>query len=238
MSLITKNWQVISETINSLAQEFERNAHEISLLAVSKTFDATAVLEAIQAGQRQFGENYVQEAVEKILQINSLLVNDELRKQIIWHFIGPIQSNKTRQIAEHFSWVHSIDREKIAQRLSEQRPLHLPDLQVCIQVNIDDEESKSGVSKQDVLILAKKISVMPRLKLRGLMAVPTASKDEMKQRHAFKQLSELKISIQEQGIMLDTLSMGMSGDLRAAIAEGATIVRIGSSIFGKRDYAK
>lgn len=238
MSLITKNWQVISETINSLAQEFDRNAQDVSLLAVSKTFDASAVLEAIQAGQRQFGENYVQEAVEKIHQINSLLLNDELKKQVIWHFIGPIQSNKTRQIAENFSWVHSIDREKIALRLSEQRPQNLPDLQVCIQVNIDDELSKSGVAKEDVLSLAQKINTMPRLKLRGLMAVPAASDDETKQRHAFKQLRELKQSLQEQGIDMDTLSMGMSGDLRAAIAEGASIVRIGSAIFGKRDYAK
>ena len=238
MSLITKNWQVISETINSLAQEFDRNAQDVSLLAVSKTFDASAVLEAIKAGQRQFGENYVQEAVEKIHQINSLLLNDELKKQVIWHFIGPIQSNKTRLIAENFSWVHSIDREKIAQRLSEQRPKNLPDLQVCIQVNIDDELSKSGVAKEDVLSLAQKINAMPRLKLRGLMAVPAASDDETKQRHAFKQLRELKQSLQEQGIAMDTLSMGMSGDLRSAIAEGASIVRIGSAIFGKRDYAK
>lgn len=241
MSLITKNWQVISYTIAQLAQEFNRNPRDIALLAVSKTFDANAVLEAVQAGQRQFGENYLQEALDKMAVLKSMMIEDQF-SQLQWHFIGPIQSNKTRAIAENFAWVHSVDREKIAQRLSEQRPSHLPDLNICMQVNIDREATKSGVMPEEALSLAEKIAKMPRLKLRGLMAVPAASDDEQVQRQAFQQLRELSLSIQENGmhsnIELDTLSMGMSGDMRAAIAEGSTMVRIGSAIFGSRHYAK
>lgn len=245
MSLITKNWQVISETINSLAHESGRNPQEIQLLAVSKNFGLEAITEAMQAGQHAFGENYLQEALEKMQQLKKIL-SAEQQQKLQWHFIGPIQSNKTRAISEHFSWVHSVDREKIAQRLSEQRPAHLANLQVCIQVNIDDEASKSGVAPQDALALALQIKELPRLTLRGLMAVPAASNDELVQRRSFKQLRELKNSIclamKEKGIKLDAqemqcLSMGMSADLPAAIAEGSTIVRVGSGIFGKRTYA-
>ncbi|MFZ6771984.1 YggS family pyridoxal phosphate-dependent enzyme [Undibacterium sp. SXout7W] len=234
MSLISDNLQAVLADILASSVAAGRAPDAVSLLAVSKTFAAQAVLDAASAGQRAFGENYLQEALEKILTVQELAPGLVLE----WHFIGPIQSNKTRPIAEHFSWVHSVDREKIAQRLSEQRPEHLPPLNICLQVNISREESKSGVLPEDALGVAQKIASLPKLRLRGLMAVPEASHDEEQQRQAFRQLKQLSDTICAAGIALDTLSMGMSGDLHAAIAEGSTMVRIGTAIFGNRHYAK
>lgn len=236
MSSISNNLQAVHEAIAQSATCFGRNVSEIALLAVSKTFSAQDVLEAWHAGQRSFGENYLQEAVEKIAQVQTMLQAENVSATPEWHFIGPIQSNKTRQIAEHFSWVHTVAREKIAQRLSEQRPAHLGDLNVCIQVNISDEDSKSGCDPHEVLALALTISALPRLKLRGLMAVPKASLDVDEQRKAFRSLARLKGDILAQGIAMDVLSMGMSADLPAAVAEGSTMLRVGSAIFGKRIY--
>ena len=236
MSLISNNLQVVRAELADAAQKAGRDPQQICLLAVSKTFPAQAVVDAVMAGQLSFGENYLQEAVDKIHAVQALLPQVSLE----WHFIGPIQSNKTRQIAENFSWVHSVEREKIAQRLSEQRPPELPPLNICLQVNISREESKSGVLPEDAVALAKKMGDLKGVRLRGLMAVPAACDDPVEQRHAFRQLRELmeqiKQQIDVQGTPLDTLSMGMSGDMAAAIAEGSTIVRIGSAIFGKRNY--
>ncbi|MBX9902363.1 MAG: YggS family pyridoxal phosphate-dependent enzyme [Burkholderiaceae bacterium] len=236
MSLISNNLQVVRADLIAAANAAGRLPEEIGLMAVSKTFDEHAVLEAAASGQRVFGENYVQEAVDKINRTRLLAPDLHLD----WHFIGPIQSNKTKLIAENFAWVHSVDREKIAQRLSEQRPADAEPLNVCIQVNISKEESKSGVMPEDCLRLAEFIVQLPRLALRGLMAVPRASDDVAEQRSAFRQLRELRDNVQDalgERAKLDTLSMGMSGDMHAAIAEGSTIVRIGSNIFGKRTYA-
>lgn len=237
MSLISHNLQAVHEAIAYAARRYDRNPTEIALLAVSKTFPVDAVYQAWQAGQVRFGENYVQEAVDKIAALPTLIADAEKIKQVEWHFIGPIQSNKTRPIAENFAWVHSVERDKIALRLSEQRPAHLPDLQICLQVNVSGEASKSGVTPAQLPALARYVASLPRLRLRGLMAVPEASDDMEKQRAAFRQLAQLQIDLCEQGLELDTLSMGMSGDMDAAIAEGSTIVRIGSAIFGKRHYA-
>jgi pyridoxal phosphate enzyme (YggS family) len=203
----------------------------VTLLAVSKTFPATAVLEAHAAGQRAFGENYVQEALDKIQALASL------RSALEWHLIGPLQSNKTRVVAEAFDWVHSVDRLKIAQRLSEQRPEQMPALQVCLQVNISGEASKSGVPPAEVPALARAVGALPRLKLRGLMAIPEPAGDFEAQRRPHRALRELLAQLQAEGLALDTLSMGMSADLEAAVAEGATIVRVGTAIFGGRSYA-
>jgi pyridoxal phosphate enzyme (YggS family) len=202
------------------------------LLAVSKTFPAEAVVEAMAAGQRAFGENYLQEALDKMQEVARLQPDTA----IAWHFIGPIQSNKTRPIASSFQWVHTVERLKIAQRLSEQRPEELGPLDVCIQVNISGEASKSGASEDELPELARQVAALPKLRLRGLMAIPEATKDEAQQRAAFARLRALFDALRAQGLALDTLSMGMSGDLRAAVAEGATIVRIGSAIFGARHY--
>jgi hypothetical protein len=245
MSSITKNLQAIHEAIALAARSYDRNPTDIALLAVSKTFGADAVVEACLAGQAAFGENYLQEALEKMQVVEQMLAakmaeNAAENARIVnpvWHFIGPIQSNKTKPIAEHFSWVHSVDREKIATRLSEQRPIGLGDLNICLQVNISGEASKSGVAVGDVLALAKHAAQLPGLRLRGLMAVPEASEDIHEQRAAFRALAELQRKLIEQGLVLDTLSMGMSGDMPAAIAEGSTMLRIGSAIFGKRNYA-
>ncbi|MFA9273386.1 MAG: YggS family pyridoxal phosphate-dependent enzyme [Candidatus Aquirickettsiella gammari] len=237
MSPIPQNLQVVHEAIALSAARYGRNPTEIALLAVSKTFGAEQVVQAWQAGQRAFGENYVQEGIDKIAEVRGILTAQASTEQPVWHFIGPIQSNKTRAIAENFSWVHSIDREKIATRLSEQRPVAAGDMQVCLQVNISGEASKSGVHPDDLLALAQHVVQLPNLRLRGLMCVPEASEDEAVQRQAFRQLAQLKAQLQSQGIMTDTLSMGMSADMQAAIAEGSTIVRIGSAIFGKRNYA-
>ncbi len=237
MASILSNLQAVHAQIAASAQAASRPAQAVQLLAVSKTFGADAVLEAVLAGQRAFGENYVQEGVEKILALRGLLSTSCPEAVLEWHFIGPIQSNKTRLIAEHFDWVHSVEREKIAQRLSEQRPAHLPPLNVCLQINISGEASKSGVAPAAALALAQQIHSLPGLRLRGLMAVPEAAADFTQQRLPFRQVRELFEQLQQAGLPLDTLSMGMSGDLSAAIAEGATMVRIGSAIFGARSYA-
>jgi len=200
----------------------------VTLLAVTKHFDAACVRAAYEAGQRQFGENYVAEAVTKIQALAAW------RAQLQWHLIGPLQSNKTRIAAEQFDWVHTVDRFKIAERLSQQRPPELAPLQVCLQVNISGEPSKSGADPHDVLALARQVTDLPRLKLRGLMAIPASSEDPASQRAAHRGLRVLLESLQAAGLAVDTLSMGMSGDLEAAIAEGATLVRVGTAIFGAR----
>src|SRR5450830_129050 len=226
MSSIAKQLQVVNSRIAAAAHAAGRDPQEIQLLAVSKFFDVSSVLEAVRAGQTAFGENYVQEALDKIDALK--LAAPE------WHFIGPIQSNKTRQIAEHFDWVHSVDREKIARRLSEQRPPQLPPLNICLQVNISAEDSKSGLSPDELLPVARAVAAMPGLRLRGLMAIPAPTEVEEEQRAAFRRLRELSDLLTESGIACDTLSMGMSADMDAAIAEGASIVRVGTAIFGQR----
>ena len=231
---ISENLQLVQHRIATSAQAAGRDPTSIRLLAVSKTFDAQAVLTAAQAGQRAFGENYVQEAIDKISATREL--NPDL--QLEWHFIGPIQSNKTRQIAEHFDWVHSVDRLKIAQRLSEQRPVDMPPLQICLQVNVSGEATKSGLEPDALLELARVVNTLPNIRLRGLMAIPEPTEDIEQQRAAFAKLRLMQNDLQAVGIQTDTLSMGMSADMDAAIAEGATIVRIGTAIFGGRDYAK
>jgi len=236
MSPIPQNLQAITATIVAATQESGRPAHAVQLLAVSKTFGADAVLEAVQAGQRAFGENYLQEALDKIATLNA---RPELATTALaWHFIGPIQSNKTRPIAEHFDWVHTVEREKVAQRLSEQRPAGLAPLQICLQVNISGEASKSGVAPEEVAALAHKVAALPNLTLRGLMAIPEPAVEFDQQRAAFARLRMLYEQLRAGGLALDTLSMGMSADMRAAIFEGATIVRVGSAIFGARTYNK
>ena len=204
------------------------------LLAVSKTFGADAVREAFDAGQRAFGENYVQEGVEKIGALADLRTDGD---GIEWHMIGPLQSNKTRVVAEHFDWVHSVDRLKIAQRLSEQRPGHLPPLQLCLQVNISGEATKSGFQPADMAEIARMVSALPRVVLRGLMAIPEPADTLDAQRAPHRALHALMQSLQQAGLPLDTLSIGMSADLEAAVMEGATMVRIGSAIFGSRTPA-
>ena len=226
MDTIADNLQAVKGRIGAAAQHCGRGADTIELLAVSKTFGVDAIRSAHAAGQRAFGENYVQEAIDKIALLRDL--------EIIWHFIGPIQSNKTRQIAGHFDWVHGIDRLKIAERLASARPASMAPLQVCIQVNIGDESTKSGVDPAGALALAQSIMQLPQLELRGLMTIPPASVDTTLQRHHFAQLRKLRDTLAASGIPLDTLSMGMSADMEAAIAEGATLVRIGTAIFGSR----
>ncbi|RJG07125.1 YggS family pyridoxal phosphate-dependent enzyme [Noviherbaspirillum cavernae] len=234
MSSISHNLQAVHDRIATAARLALRDPQDIVLLSVSKTFDAEAVIAAAQAGQRAFGENYLQEALDKMDAVKVLRPDLLLE----WHFIGPIQSNKTRPIAEHFDWVHSVEREKIAQRLSDQRPAHLPPLNVCLQVNISGEASKSGAAPDEVAPLARAVAAMPRLKLRGLMAIPEPEQEFEKQRAPLRRVRQLYEQLREQGFALDTLSMGMSADLDAAIAEGATMVRIGTAIFGQRHYAK
>lgn len=203
-----------------------RDAADIALLAVSKTFDAAAVRGLAACGQREFGENYLQEALDKQAALRDLMLE--------WHFIGPIQSNKTRAIAENFSWVHGVDRLKIAERLSAQRPAGLPPLQVCIEVNVSGEASKGGVAPAELPALAETVAKLPHIRLRGLMAIPAPTVEVGAQRAAFRQVRELYDALRTRGLALDTLSMGMSGDLEAAILEGATIVRIGTALFGER----
>ena len=200
----------------------------VTLLAVSKTFGADAVRAAVAAGEHRFGENYVQEGVAKIAALA------DLRDRLEWHLIGPLQSNKTRSVAEQFDWVHSVDRLQIAQRLSAQRPAHLPPLQLCLQVDISGEASKSGLAPDAVPELAHAVAALPRVVLRGLMAIPEPAATFEAQRAPHRALRELLAALQAQGLALDTLSIGMSADLEAAIAEGATIVRVGSAIFGAR----
>jgi hypothetical protein len=228
MTTIANALQAVRQRIAQAATAAGRPAAGIQLLAVSKTFPAAAVRQAYTAGQRAFGESYVQEAMEKVAALNDLPLK--------WHFIGPIQSNKTRPIAESFSWVHSLDRARIADRLSAGRPSNLPDLQVCLQVNVSGEPSKSGVAPEDLAALARHVQALPRLKLRGLMAIPEPTDDSAKQRLDFARLRQLLEQLNAEGFQLDTLSMGMSDDLEAAVTEGATIVRVGSAIFGARQY--
>ena len=227
MSTIADNILQVSSRIQAATQAAHREKHSVQLLAVSKTKPAEALREAYAAGLRDFGENYLQEALGKQLELADL--------PLIWHFIGPIQSNKTRAIAEHFAWVHSVDRLKIAQRLSEQRPAELPPLNICIQVNVSGEDSKSGCTPADLPALAQAISELPRLKLRGLMAIPEPTDDRAAQDAAFAAVQSLQASL---NLPLDTLSMGMSHDLESAIAQGATWVRIGTALFGARDYGQ
>ena len=224
MATIGFNMQAVRQRVADAARACGRDPAAVGLIAVSKTFGADAVAAAHACGQRVFGENYVQEAVDKIVALASLGLE--------WHFIGPIQSNKTRQIAENFAWVHSVDRAKIAERLSAARPDALAPLQVCIQINIGDENTKGGVAPADALALARAIAALPRLKLRGL--IPPASDEPAQQRRYFAELRKLKEQLATAGVALDTLSMGMSADLEAAIAEGATLVRVGTAIFGQR----
>lgn len=226
MSTIAENIAKVGERIRAAAQASGRDLDHIGLLAVSKTKPAAAVREAYAAGIRDFGENYLQEALEKQAELSEL--------PLIWHFIGPIQSNKTKPIAEHFAWVHSVDRLKIAQRLSAQRPTGLPPLNICLQVNVSAEDSKSGCAPAELAALAQAVSQLPNLRLRGLMAIPEPTDDVAAQRAAFARLRELRNGLP---LPLDTLSMGMSHDLAAAIAEGATWVRIGTALFGARDYS-
>ncbi len=227
MSTIAENISTLAERIHHAAQAVGRDPASIGLLAVSKTKPASDLREAYAAGLRDFGENYLQEALGKQLELSDL--------PLIWHFIGPIQSNKTRAIAEHFSWVHSVDRLKIAQRLSEQRPAELPPLNICIQVNVSGEASKSGCTPEDLPALAHAINALPNLKLRGLMAIPEPTQDSDEQNAAFATVRTLQEQLK---LPLNTLSMGMSHDLEAAIAQGATWVRIGTALFGARDYGQ
>ena len=227
MSTIAGNIAQVEARIRAAALAVQRDVTSIHLLAVSKTKPAGALREAHAAGIRDFGENYLQEARAKQLELADL--------PLCWHFIGPIQSNKTRDIAEHFAWVHSVDRLKIAQRLSEQRPADLPPLNICIQVNVSGEASKSGCTPADLPALAAAISALPRLKLRGLMAIPELTEDRAEQDAAFAQVRTLQ---ERLNMGLDTLSMGMSHDLESAIAQGATWVRIGTALFGARDYGQ
>ena len=226
MTTISTNLQAVRSRIRAAAEACGRHPESIELLAVSKTWPAADVLEAAQAGQQAFGENYVQEGVGKAETL--------AERGFLWHFIGPLQSNKTRRVAETFAWVHSIDRLKIAERLSEQRPAQLPPLEVCVQVNVSGETSKSGVAPADLPELAHAVAALPRLRLRGLMAIPEPLDDFAAQRAPFHRLRELYEALRAAGLPLDTLSMGMTHDLEAAIAEGATIVRVGTAIFGAR----
>ncbi len=227
MNNISGQLATLLELIRQLERKYNRPENCVKLLAVSKTKPLSAIETAFQQGQLDFGENYLQEALEKI---QSLKLQGP-----IWHFIGPLQSNKTRPVAEHFHWVHSIDRLKIATRLEASRPKELPPINVCIQVNISAESSKSGLYKAELFDLAKAISQLKKVKLRGLMALPQPSKNFEFQRKQCRQLAEYYNELNQEGYQLDTLSMGTSDDLEAAIAEGATMVRIGTTLFGKRE---
>ena len=227
MSTLADNLSAISARIASAAQAAGRDPASVQLLAVSKTKPASAIREIHAAGVRDVGENYLQEALTKQQALSDL--------PLIWHFIGPIQSNKTKAIAEHFDWVHSVDRLKIAQRLSEQRPAGLAPLNICLQVNVSGEDSKSGCAPADLPALAKAVAALPNLRLRGLMAIPEPTDDRAAQEAAFATLRQLQEGLD---LGLDTLSMGMSHDLEAAIAQGATWVRIGTALFGARDYGQ
>lgn len=237
MPTIAQNIHRLNQQIVRYVSEMQRNSNDVQLLAVSKGQSSDRILEAYNAGLRRFGENYLQEALEKQQALQQL-------SDIEWHFIGPLQSNKTRKVAEHFHWVHSVDRLSIAQRLSTQRPNHLPPLNICLQVNIDSAASKSGFSLESLMEAAPTIAELPMLQLRGLMAIPDASDSLEKQRQPFAALAkcrdQLQQQLQQQGcnITLDTLSIGMSRDMAAAIYEGATLVRIGTALFGPRNTAQ
>ncbi|MDO6639209.1 MULTISPECIES: YggS family pyridoxal phosphate-dependent enzyme [unclassified Shewanella] len=230
MTTIADRISIAQSQIAQATQNCSRNSEEVTLLAVSKTKPISAIIEAYQAGQRCFGENYVQEGEEKVLALKDDYCDIE------WHFIGPLQSNKSRIVAEHFDWMHTLSREKIAKRLNDQRPAGKAPLQVCIQVNISEEASKSGVIATEVSALAKVIASLPNLTLRGLMAIPTATSDIALQRQEFAKLQQLFAQLKSQYPDIDTLSMGMSNDLAVAIEHGSTMVRIGTAIFGARDY--
>lgn len=227
MTTIALTLQAVRARIERALKAAGRRTGDVSLLAVSKTFSESYIEDALNAGQKAFGESYAQEAVKKITRLSHLSPE--------WHFIGPIQSNKTALIARHFDWVHSIDREKIAARLNASRPDDLPPLEVCIQVNVSGEDSKSGLAPGQERELARAIAKLPRLRLRGLMAIPEPTADVAQQRRGYGLLREMKDALNAEGHALDTLSMGMSDDLEAAIAEGATIVRVGTAIFGTRE---
>ena len=226
MIRVTENFRKIQDLLAKAAAEAGRSSDQIRLLAVSKKKPLEAILEAAEAGQRDFGENFVQEGLEKI--------ENAVREDLKWHFIGHLQSNKTKAVAEHFQWVHTVDRLKIARRLSEQRPFYAGDLNICIEVNVDDEAQKSGVTGEEAHELAAAIAELPHLKLRGLMCLPAIRQSFDEQRKPFAALRELYESLRSEGHELDTLSMGMTADYAAAIQEGATIVRIGTALFGAR----
>ncbi|CAM3827393.1 hypothetical protein VA7868_01778 [Vibrio aerogenes CECT 7868] len=233
MNTIKDNILTLQARINQAREKYARTDH-VLLLAVSKTKPVEAIIEAMEAGQHAFGENYVQEGTDKVQYFASHYPQSALE----WHFIGPIQSNKTRPVAEHFSWVHTVDRAKIAQRLNDQRPESLPPLQVLIQVNTSSEVSKSGVNEHEIAALARQISTLPNLTLRGLMSIPENVSDYNSQLAAFQKLAALQKTLQAEYPSADTLSMGMTGDMEAAIEAGSTIVRIGTAIFGARNYSK
>jgi pyridoxal phosphate enzyme (YggS family) len=235
MTTIADQLYAVRAQIAAAAQQAGRAPEAVRLLAVSKTFPATAVREAAQAGQRDFGENYIQEGVEKIAALRAMPDMPALT----WHCIGPIQSNKTRLVAEHFDWAHTIDRLKIAQRLNEQRPAQLPPLQVCIQVNVDGGSTKSGCSAQEAVELARQIAQLPRLQLRGVMSIPDPQPDAAAMLAVHRQVVAVFETLRQlPGLeRLDTVSLGMTADLDSAIAAGSTMVRVGSGIFGARDYS-
>ncbi|PQA76993.1 YggS family pyridoxal phosphate-dependent enzyme [Rhodoferax sp. TS-BS-61-7] len=228
MTMIADNLHAVRTRIAQACTAAGRPVDAVQLLAVSKTFGPDAVQQAFDAGQRAFGENYIQEAVEKITALAALPIE--------WHCIGPIQSNKTRLVAAHFQWAHTVDRLKIAQRLSEQRPAHLPPLQVCVQVNVDGGPTKSGVVPAEALALARAVAQLPRLRLRGLMCIPEPAPDLVAACAVFTRARGLFDALNAAGLVLDTLSMGMSADVDAAVASGSTQVRVGSAIFGTRSY--
>ena len=228
MDTLATRLAAVHARIEAACRQALRPPSSVALLAVSKTFGADAVEDAFAAGQTRFGENYIQEAVQKISALRHLPIE--------WHCIGPIQSNKTRLVAEHFDWVHTVDRLKIAERLSEQRPADLSPLQVCIQVNVDGGPTKSGVAPAEALALAQAVAKLPNLRLRGLMCIPEPAADFVAECLVFKRARDLFDALNAAGLGLDTLSMGMSGDLEAAIASGSTMVRVGSAIFGARHY--
>ncbi|MFQ0992054.1 YggS family pyridoxal phosphate-dependent enzyme [Gilliamella apicola] len=232
MNTVQDNLLNIKNEIAKIAKKCERDPNTIQLIAVSKTKPVEQVIQAINAGQLAFGENYVQEGVEKIQYFEKNMPNSDL----IWHFIGPLQSNKSKLVAEHFDWMHTIDRLKIAQRLNNQRPKDMAKLNVLIQVNISQEASKSGVKPEEVADLVKQIVTLPNLNLRGLMAIPEIENDYDKQLNIFTKMQQLLQSLQKDYPFMDTLSMGMSGDMQAAIVAGSTMVRIGTAIFGARQY--
>lgn len=231
MAMISDNLQQVLKRIDRAVELAERPQGAVRLLAVSKTFGLDSVLEAVAAGQRAFGENYVQEGVDKVVGLREAGVTG-----VEWHCIGPLQSNKTRPVAEHFDWVHTVDRLKIAQRLSEQRPPDMPALQVCVQVNVDGGANKSGVAPAEALALAQAVAALPRLRLRGLMCIPEPAPDFSAACEVFGRAQALFAELNAQGLAMDTLSMGMSDDLEAAVASGSTLVRVGSAIFGRRSY--
>ncbi len=229
MTELQSRFNQVNERIHQAERACNREGL-VQLLAVSKTKPAEMIIEAFNLGQRHFGENYLQEALGKMAELSDL-------KGICWHFIGPIQSNKTREIASSFHWVHSVDRLKIARRLNDQRPDNLPPLNICLQVNVSGEESKSGVAVEQLPGLVKEIALLPRLSLRGLMAIPAPESDPVKQREPFRVLADQLASLNHgEELSMDTLSMGMTGDLEAAIKEGATMVRVGTALFGARNY--